>query len=168
MLVDAVLVKLTPWRELSRCCVSIAGESGAGKSTLARDLAARLPNAMVLHQDDYFHLPPAENAARRRKDFAWVGRGEVDLELLATHVRAFKRGDSPFSAVVTLIVEGTYVTRLPELELRVFIDRDYRATEADRRARARDPIDEHTDRILSIEHQIIRADMPLADLVLTR
>jgi ABC-type dipeptide/oligopeptide/nickel transport system ATPase component len=153
---------------LARRCVSIAGESGAGKSTVALELAARLPDATVLHQDDYFHLPPDENASRRRKDLTWVGRGEVDLELLATHVSAFKRGDAQFADVATLIVEGTYVTRLPELDLRVFIDRDYRATEVDRRARGRDPIDEHTDRILAIEHELIRTDLPLADLVLSR
>ena len=65
-----------------------------------------------------------------------------------------------------LIVEGTYVSRLEPLDLRVFLAGDYRQTEQARRARARDPIDEHTDAILAVEHRIIERDERLADIVL--
>ena len=139
--------------------ISIAGESGCGKTTMALELAEAL-DAQVLHQDDYFLFPPKENAARRRRDLSWVGRGEVDLERL--------QADFDAHEAATLIVEGTYVTRLDGIDLRVFIELDYRATEAARIARARDPIDEHTNRILAIEHEIIRRDLPLADVVVRR
>ena len=66
---------------------------------------------------------------------------------------------------MVLLVEGTYVARLEPVDLRVFIDLDYRQTEQWRRLRARDPIDELTDRVLAIEHELIRPDLERADIV---
>ena len=46
----------------ARRVVGVAGESGSGKSvtasSLARELGAMGHAALVLHQDDYFVLPP--------------------------------------------------------------------------------------------------------------
>jgi len=173
----------------ARVTCSVAGESGSGKTTLARrlarELAERKVEAVVIGQDDYFVLPPRRNAARRVAEPGWVGRGEVQLELLAEHLAAFVAGaahiDKPrleraadrfiterieLQSTQVLIVEGTYVTRLQPLDLRVFLAGDFRQTERARRARGRDPIDGHTDAILAVEHDLIAADRELADVVL--
>ncbi|RLB46841.1 MAG: hypothetical protein DRI90_26965, partial [Deltaproteobacteria bacterium] len=136
-------------------------------------------------QDDYFDLPPRAIAARRLAEPGSVGLGEVRLDLLGQHVAAFVAGASQivkpcvlrgderisserldFGGARVLIVEGTYVSRLAPLHWRVFLTADYRQTERARRVRARDPIDEHTDAILAVEHRIIQQDKSLADVVL--
>ncbi len=150
-----------------RAVCSVAGESGVGKTTLCRALcevwAERGVAARILHQDDYFHLPPSDNHARRVADPSWVGKGEVDLARLEADVAAFRRDGQG-----VLLVEGTYVTTLAGIDLRVFIAGDHRQTEAARRRRARDRIDDHTDRILAIEHALIRQDRARADVVLAQ
>ncbi len=172
-----------------RLCCTIAGESGTGKTTLALETAAQLDRqglrAVVLHQDDYFRLPPRQNHARRLQDLSQVGPAEVRLDRLAEHLRAFVEGRSSILRPVlrraedrfaeerlelgdarVLIVEGTYVTRLEPVDVRVFIDGTYRQTEVARRQRARDLIDERTPAILAIEHRLVQADRARAHLVL--
>ncbi len=173
----------------ARIVCSVAGESGSGKTTLAHQLVELLAawqlKAVVLSQDDYFAQPPRCIAARRLAEPDSVGLGEVRLDLLGEHVAAFVAGASQIvkpcvlrdenrisskrldlAGTRVLIVEGTYVTRLVPLHLRVFLAGDYRQTEQARRVRARDPIDEHTDTILAVEHRIIQQDKSLADVVL--
>jgi hypothetical protein len=147
--------------------VLVAGESGSGKSVVAGALARRASAAgelaRIIAQDDYFHLPPAENHARRLADLEWVGPGEVDLARLAAHVIELRAGEPE----ALLIVEGTYVLRLPLEGTRVFIDVTHEETLAGRLARGRDAIDaEWTPRILAREQPFIRADRPRADVVL--
>lgn len=158
------------WRVLA-----VAGESGAGKSTLGEALAARA-GAALLHQDDYFRLPPAENHAARVQDPARVGPGEVDLERLAAHAAAFIAGATrvqpPLLAAPVpllrprLVVEGTYVLALPTLDAGIFIDRTFLQTRADRARRGRDPMDPFIEQVLLREQPQIRALAPRARVVL--
>ena len=64
----------------------IAALAAALSTTLATALGARIAETgstvRVLHQDDYYHLSPAENDARRRADSSWRGPKEVDLARL--------------------------------------------------------------------------------------
>jgi uridine kinase len=166
--------------------VCVAGESGAGKTTLALAIRDQLAgDARVLHQDDYFVRPPKANDAHRRATkLASVGPDEVDLARLADDARAFLGGapsievpqterewDSfstravPLDGVDALFIEGTYVCTLDVPAVRIFIDRDFRATRAGREARARDVFDEHTEPILEIEHGFIRPQLEEAHLV---
>ena len=112
--------------------VGIAGESGSGKSItatcLARELDGAGRRARVIHQDDYFRLPPRSNHEHRLLDLAHVGPHEVNLDLLRTHIADFRAKrdnisvplvDYPgnrfvterfdFGQVDVLLVEGTYV-----------------------------------------------------------
>src|SRR5438270_1183776 len=141
---------------LDRVVIAIAGESGSGKSVtatgLARALEAGGAPTVVLHQDDYFHRPPRANHEHRILDLGSVGPQEVNLELMRTHIAAFRAGandvtvprvDYPgdrflarqldFSASRTLIVEGTYVLGLEDSDVRIFLD----ATSDDTRERRR-------------------------------
>lgn len=173
--------------ETGRAICAIAGESGAGKTTLALGIRAELQraglNAVVLHQDDYFRLPPQANHEARVRDLAWVGPGEVRLDRLEGDLAAFadgapslkvprltRPGDAfedvqlDIGPARILLVEGTYSFLLPEVDLRVFLEGDYLHTEAARRARGRDPIDDFTNRILEIEHRIVREHRSRADV----
>ena len=157
------------WRVLA-----VAGESGAGKTTLANALASEL-EAVVLHQDDYFFLPPAETRARRLEALSNVGLGEVDLARLAEDLAAFCGGATEvrpplLNAPVPLpghrlIVEGTYVLGLDRADARVFIDRTFQQTVADRARRGRDAMEPFVEEVLLIEQPLVRAQMTSADVV---
>ena len=175
-----------------RRVVGVAGESGSGKTVTATALARALGESGlatgVLHQDDYFHRPPRSNHLHRVDDVdARVGPQEVNLELLAAHAAAFRAGrdgvegprvDWPgnrfltrrldFAGLAALVVEGTYVLRLPDLDARVFLEATWEDTRERRRMRGRDIIDPVIDRILTVEHRVIAAQAAVADVVIDR
>ena len=171
-----------------RLALSVAGESGAGKSELAyeiyRQLNERGTRTNILQQDDYFVFPPHTNHEMRRRNLEQVGPYEVKLDFLDANLRSFKRDESPIykplvvyeenritheemdvSDLALLIAEGTYTSLLEFVDLRVFIDRDYRATLEARRRRARDQWEPFIQDVLEREHQIIAQHKALADIV---
>lgn len=174
-----------------RTVVGIAGESGSGKSvtatTLARELTVAGLRTEVIHQDDYFHLPPRTNHERRVEDLGRVGPQEVNLDLLASHVADFRAGrdnvaapavDHPgnrflsrrfdFAAAAVLVVEGTYVLHLHDLDVGVFLEATHEDTRERRRLRNRDIVAPVIDEILAIEHEIIVRQAAFANVAIDR
>jgi uridine kinase len=172
-----------------RTVIGVAGESGSGKTVTAANLARALGDAgypsIVLHQDDYFVLPPRANHAAREQDINRVGLGEVNLALLQSHVAAFRAGRdgvsgptvdyaadrfearrTEFGGIRVLLVEGTYALGLEDLDTRIFLEATYADTSDRRRARARDVDSPFVERVLAIEHEIIARQVALADLLL--
>lgn len=153
---------------------------------LAEELRrAGIPTA-VLHQDDYFHLPPRANHENRSLDLRNVGPHEVNLDLIRSHFDAFRAGrddvtaplaDYPSDRMLTqrldfantkvLIAEGTYILSLPELDTRIFLRATHDETREWRRQRNRDLDDPVIERVLAIEHEIIRQQAELADVVVS-
>jgi uridine kinase len=173
-----------------RFTMTVAGESGAGKSELAfeihRLLNERGTPAEVLQQDDYFVFPPRTNHEMRRRNLDQVGPYEVKLDFLDSNLRSFRRGESPIykplviyaedritrqeldvADLAVLIAEGTYTSLLEFVDVRVFIDRDYRQTLEARKRRARDKWEPFIQDVLEREHQIISQHQALADLVIS-
>ncbi len=173
-----------------RFVVAVGGESGSGKSETAAELA-RLARedgfpAVVIQQDDYFVLPPKTNDRKRRKDFSWVGPGEVRLELLDEHLARARDAqvaelEKPLSlfeedelasekvslaGVKMLVVEGTYATSLSNVDRRVFIDRDFRATREARAERGREGQNDFLERVLAREHELIAKLKEGADVII--
>lgn len=184
------LIRQRPLSGEERLVVSVAGESGAGKSEVAEALVSRFNEeghqSTVLQQDDYFVYPPRSNDRARREDIGWVGPGEVRLDLMDEHLALFRARASftkplvryledridqvevdltPFQIVV---VEGTYVSLLKNIDVRVFIDRDYHASRAHREKRRRhqSELDPFIDQVLEIEHGVISAHRALADVII--
>lgn len=172
-----------------RSVIGVAGESGTGKSAtaanLARELTAGGRPAVVLHQDDFFHLPPRANHARRESDLSWVGPGEVNLALIESAIGAFRAGEDgvllpsvdyaadrfqirpvDLGAARVLVVEGTYALAIAGLDLRVFLEATYEDTRSRRRARARDADSPFVERLLAIEHEIVARQLAVADIVI--
>lgn len=176
-----------------RFLVTVAGESGSGKSETAAALAAELLQVglapVVLGQDDYFVLPPKSNDARRRTDPEWLGpHAEVLFDLLQANVDAALAGasaiDKPtvdyaldsvstecldLTGVKVVVVEGTYVSLLRHVDVRVFIARDRLATLEHRRRRNRgkEVRDPFVEAVLRTEHMIIAGHRYLADILVT-
>jgi uridine kinase len=171
-----------------RFTLSVAGESGAGKSELAyeihRLLNERGIGADVLQQDDYFVFPPRTNHEMRRRNLEQVGLYEVKLDFLDSNLRSFRQGESsiykplvlyeedlitreemPVADLTVLIAEGTYTSLLEFVDLRVFIDRNYRQTLEARKRRARDKWEPFIQDVLEREHQIISQHRALAEIV---
>ncbi len=172
-----------------RIVLTVAGESGAGKSEIAVELARLLTTQgakpIVFQQDDYFFLPPKTNAETRKKNIKHVGLAEVNLALLDEHARLFKF--SPGEAIEkplvvfeedritketvspenfdVMIAEGTYTTLVNHADFHIFITRSYVDTLEHRKDRARDTLDEFSERILEIEHNIISKHKSLAEII---
>jgi uridine kinase len=174
-----------------RTVIGIAGESGSGKSVTATALAAALDavgfRAGLIHQDDYFVRPPRTNHEHRLRDLGSVGPQEVDLALVAAHVAAFRgaRDDVPaprvdypgnqflthrldFAPLAVLVVEGTYVLQLADLDVRIFLDATHHDTRARRRLRNRDIDAPVIETILDLEHAIIARQASVADILVDR
>ena len=64
-----------------------------------------------------------------------------------------------------LVVEGTYVLQLDELDARIFLEATHEDTEERRRVRNRDIDAPIVAQVLAIEHGIIAAQRELADIV---
>lgn len=173
-----------------RFVVAFGGESGSGKSEAAAELA-RLAGedgvkTLVIQQDDYFVLPPKTNHRKRLADFAWVGPGEVRLELLDEQLARARDAnvtelEKPLSlfeenrltaetvslaGVKLVVVEGTYATSLANVDRRVFIDRDFRATWEARAERGREGQDDFLERVLAREHVFISRLKKGADIII--
>lgn len=171
-----------------RTVMAIAGESGSGKSITATSLAQALETdgigTVVLHQDDYFLRPPRANHDYRCADLRRVGPHEVNLELLAAHVAAFRTAqngvegpltDHPtdsflvrrldFGSASFLIVEGTYVLRLPDTDIRIFLEATHAETAERRRRRNRDVDAPIVDQVLAIEHELVAPQASLAHIL---
>ncbi len=171
--------------------VLIAGESGSGKSvtaiSLQKELLRRGVDAFVLHQDDYFHLPPASNHAAREADISRVGPQEVDLALLQGHLDAFANGDTRITKPLVyykenqilqetinmvpyrvLIIEGTYALALARADLHIFMERNYHDTLPNRQARMRDVASNFVEQVLEMEHHIIAPMLEKADILIRK
>jgi uridine kinase len=173
--------------------ITVAGESGSGKSETATAIAEALAeqdiSSVIFQQDDYFVYPPKSNDKARRADIGWVGPQEVKLDLLDSHLKAFRDGaesiekplvvyeddavtseDMSLKDATVAIAEGTYTTLLDNADTRVFIDRSYEDTRAHREKRKRheSELDPFIDEVLRIEHDIISSHKPRADIVIGR
>ena len=173
----------------ARTVIAVAGESGSGKSVTAIDLAAVLSDAgietAIIHQDNYFVRPPRTNHEFRVADITSVGPQEVQMDLIAAHIAAFRAGtpsvtapvvDYPgnrflthtldFSVAQVLVVEGTFALLLDDSDIRIFLEASYLDTRQRRKDRARDIDDPFVEQVLDIEHRIISAQASRADILI--
>lgn len=171
--------------------IAIGGESGSGKSVTAvclQEVMARDgKRAGILHQDDYFFLPPHTNHARREGDISNVGVEEVNRALLQKHIDGFKQEEGTLEKPLmhysenkllqetvdmapwdVLIVEGTYAMLFENVDLAIFMERTFRDTLENRKKRGREVFTPFIERVLEIEHSIIRATAQRADLLVQK
>ena len=185
---DYILVKGGKGSFEEKLVLAIAGESGSGKSELAHEISrilkARGIRNSIIQQDDYFVFPPKVNHAMRKKNIDQVGVYEVKLDFLDCNLRSFKRDENPIYKPLVIfdedritteeldladakivIVEGTYTSLLKFVDIRVFIDRDYRVTLDARRKRGRDILEPFIEEVLEREHKIISRHREFADII---
>ena len=189
VLVDVIKVQGEKVKPLA---VAFYGESGSGKSVTAKALSLGLQElgygVVRLQMDDYFFLPPQQNSQEREKDLSRVGLLEVDLATLDQHIRELKAGANQIQhpiidfkqstrVVETLsvptpldfiVVEGTYVNYLKEVDVRVFLERTYEETHIHRVARMREPDSELLREVLKIEHRIVQHNRHQADHIISK
>ena len=175
----------------NKLCISIAGESGCGKSVTAEVLKLFLLEKGIesinLQQDDYFFLPPKTNHAARVKDIKNIGVIEVNLEHLQDNINDFKNEKIQIEKPLVnytedtiveekidlentkvLIVEGTYVNILENIDLKIFISRTYLDTLEQRKGRNREEMTDFIENVLSIEHDIIKTQQKSANLIIDK
>lgn len=182
--VDLIEGKIT-----DKYVITIAGESGSGKSVLATTLNMVLADKQIpsylIQQDDFFKLPPRTNHENHLKDINKnVGPQEVYLDKMQTVVDAFRNNVDEITKptvdyalniidqekininlIKVLIIEGTYTTLLKNVDLHIFMERNYKETFKDRMARGREAFDPFIEQVLEIEHKIISEHKKSADLI---
>ena len=174
-----------------RFTISIAGESGSGKTVLARAVSLELTDrnvaSVVLCQDDYFNLPPLSNDQKRRENPAWLGpqaevrldimdenlqdalagKNEIEKPLVDYYANSIESETVSLRGIKVVIAEGTYVSLLQNVDVRVFIEKSWQETLKNRlsRSRGKEVGDPFIENILSREHVIIAAHRDLADFL---
>lgn len=171
--------------------IGIGGESGSGKSVTAICLQKVLEEngirSQIIHQDDYFFFPPKTNHEMRVANFDHVGFQEVDIALIHQQIEAFKKEDAEIAKplvnyqenvitsetvdlqnVKVLLIEGTYILQLNNLDYKIFIDRNYQDTLPQRKARGRESITPFVEKVLEKEHQLIAPLKKDADLIISK
>lgn len=179
------------YNHAEKWAIGICGESGSGKSVTAFALKKVLEEngitSLVIQMDDYFKLPPKTNHENRQKSFDNVGMHEVHLELIEENIKVFKEGRSTIikplvhyqdnsiseeildtKDVQVIIIEGTYVLNIDDFDFSIFIDRNYKDTYENRMKRNRDEQSDFVEKVLDIEHNIIRQFKDKADIVLEK
>ncbi len=180
------------FRKTSPCpiAVSIAGESGCGKTTLSKllqeILASKGIKSLILHQDEYFKLPPRQNHLARENSFDHIGPQEVRLDLIEQHILTIKKRtatsiaipvmnwetdteeevDINIAGIQVVIVEGTYTTLLENLDRKIFIDTSYLDTRSNRINRNREEVTDFIERVLAKESAIIQGQKTSASVIL--
>lgn len=170
--------------------IAITGESGSGKTTLSLALKEVFEEngcrVLILHQDDYFHLAPQKNHWMRLQDFSRIGPQEVRLDLLDEHICRIKARKEhhieipvmnwtedieesrrvDLEDVKIILVEGTYVSLLKQLDCRIFIDIDHKQTRHERIHRNRETVTDFIEKVLEKESQIIQLHRKYADILI--
>ena len=174
-----------------KCIISVAGESGTGKTTFAKLLKKvferQNKNVIILHQDEYFNLPPNQNHQAREADFDNnIGPQEINFNLLNEHVLAIKLNEAitlnmpkmnwqkdiretetvSFKNIDIIIIEGTYTTQmLTNSDKKIFIDETFTNTLLRRLQRNRDAMTPFVEKVLEKESQIIQQQKQHADII---
>lgn len=173
--------------------LSVAGESGSGKTETGAALYQKLGQAgikaLVLNQDNYFHYPPAQNDAQRKSDPHWLGpHAEVNMSLLQHNINSALAGATEIEVpsidyhantkiflklsltdIQVLILEGTYVSLLKNIDTRIFITSTYIDTlpYRQKRNRGNEVNDPFVENILATEHKIVAGHKYLADFLVS-
>ena len=173
--------------------ITIAGESGSGKTETGAAIYQRLSQsgikALVLNQDNYFHLPPKQNDARRKADQHWLGphmevnmellqrnindalsgSGELEIPSIDYHANTIIRYPVSLMGIQVIIAEGTYVSLLKNVDTRIFITSTYADTlpYRQKRNRGNEVNDPFVENILLTEHKIIAGHQFLADYLIS-
>lgn len=168
--------------------VAISGESGSGKSELAHVIAKGLRKhgimAKPLHIDNYYRIHPLERTEWRKTNGIQqvVGPGEYDWATITRNIREFKDGalstgpcvdlvteqidqlTTDYAGIDMLIIDGLYAIKVPDVDLRVFIELTYHETKKAQVVRGKEPQNEYRMQVLEKEHQEVQLLKPTADL----
>ena len=168
--------------------VAISGESGSGKSELAHVIAKGLRKhgimAKPLHIDNYYRIHPLERTEWRKTNGIQqvVGPGEYDWDTILRNVAEFKAGSvstgpcvdlvteqidqltTDYSGIDMIIIDGLYAIKVPDVDLRVFIELTYHETKKAQVVRGKEPQNEYRMQVLEKEHQEVQALKPTADV----
>jgi uridine kinase len=166
--------------------VAISGESGSGKSELAHVIAKGLRKhgimAKPLHIDNYYRIHPLERTEWRKNNGIQnvVGPGEYDWDTILRNVQEFKDGvtstgpcvdlvteqidqlTTDYSGIDMLIIDGLYAIKVPEVDLRVFIELTYHETKKAQVVRGKEPQNGYRMQVLEKEHQEVQLLKPTA------
>lgn len=169
--------------------VAISGESGSGKTELAHVIAKGLRKhgimAKPLHIDNYYRIHPLERTEWRKTNGIEnvVGPGEYDWDTILRNVKEFKEGKvstgpcvdlvteqidqltTDYKTIDMIIIDGLYAIKVPEVDLRIFIELTYHETKKAQVVRGKEPQNEYRMQVLEKEHKEVQQLKPTADVL---
>lgn len=171
--------------------VGITGEAGTGKTEISHCLGKRLRlehiRVKILHTDNYFKIPPLLLSEwRRNRGIDTVGLDEYDWHLLHRNIEDFKEDResmlpcidiipeqvdkliTDFKKIDLLIINGLYALKADGLDLRVFINLNYKDIAQHSALAKHEQADDFRMQVLEKEHQNVVSLKPLADLIVDK
>lgn len=171
--------------------VGISGEAGTGKTEISHCLGKRLRlehiRVKILHTDNYFKVPPLLLSEwRRNRGIDTVGQDEYDWHLLHRNIEDFKEDResmlpcidiipeqvdkliTDFKKIDLLIINGLYALKADGLDLRVFINLNYKDIAQQSPLTRQQQPDDFRMQVLEKEHQNVVSLKPLADLLVDK
>jgi len=190
-LCNQVLKLLKKKKNGYRPIIGISGESGSGKSELAHTLGRALKEnnfrVKVIHTDNYYKVQPLLRSEwRKTHGLDKVGINEYDWVKINKTIRDFKEEQecvipcidlipeqvdkliTDFSKINILIMDGLYAIKAKGLDMKVFIDLNYRETKINQIIRLKEDMNKTRLAILEREHKNVVSLKPLADFVVNK
>lgn len=175
-----------------RMIVGISGESGSGKTELAHVISRVLRRSGIIaksmHVDNYYRILPKERTEWRQEKGVEnvVGYEEYDWNRIYSNINDFKAKSystmpcvdlltdqvdmltTNFAEVDLLLVDGLYAIKSEDMDIRIFIDLDYKDTGKAQKLRGKEPQNEFRMQVLLKEHEMVRALKPSANILVKK
>ncbi|MBU0678951.1 MAG: uridine kinase, partial [Verrucomicrobia bacterium] len=139
----------------------------------------------IMHIDNYYKIRPQDREAWRKENGPEsVGLGEIDWELAAEHMEAFKKGEkavlpcidlltdqidqlhTDFSDISVVIVDGLYPLQI-DADIKIMIDLTYHDTKKAQILRGKEPQNEYRLSVLEREHVVVQSLRQMTDWFVT-
>lgn len=190
-IVKRVGIELNKLPKTYKFILGISGETGTGKSELSHMIGVLLKKqhirVKVLHTGNYYNIQPLLLIEwRKAKGIESVGVNEYDWNLIRRNIMDFKEDResmlplidpvpeqvdkliTDYKKIDFLIISGLYAIKSDGIDLRVFIDLDFRETKLAEKLSAKKPLDEFNLKVLEKEHQNVQSLKSLADLIVNK
>jgi len=186
-----IMIELDKRPKMYKFILGISGETGSGKSEVAHSIGLRLKKehirVKILHSGNYYKISPLLLTEwRKNKGIDSVGINEYDWNLINRNIQDFKEDRESMLPIIDvvpeqidklitdlkkidfLILTGLYAIKADGIDLRVFIDLNFKETKLAEAIAMKTPMDEFSIKVLEKEHLNVQLLKPMADLFINK
>jgi uridine kinase len=190
-IVKRAAIELNKLPKTYKFILGISGEPGSGKSEISHSIGVILKKkhirAKILHSGNYYKVSPLLLTEwRKTRGIDTVGVNEYDWNLINRNIQDFKEDResmlplidvvpeqvdkliTDYKKIDFLIISGLYAIKADGIDLRVFIDLEFKETKLAETVAGNKPLDEFNLKVLEKEYQNVQLLKPLADLIVNK